>query len=205
MLFELPDFQTLYAALVARDAHFDGNAYVGVSTTGIFCRLTCPARKPKPEYCTFFASTGECIEAGFRPCKRCHPVQAAALADPIIASLLRALDERPDLRWSESHLGQFGYEPSTVRRSFKRHFGMTFLEMARQRRLREGFETLASGGKVITAQHDASFESALTCPGFSGQARVEFPGEVHGFVALRGQIPRGLIECRNGRKLDAVG
>lgn len=160
MLFELPDFQTLYAALLARDARFDGHAFVGVSSTGVFCRLTCPARKPKPEHCKFFASTGECIEAGFRACKRCHPLQAAALADPIIASLLSALDEQPGLRWSEAHLGQLGYEPSTVRRSFTRHFGMTFLEMARQRRLREGFETLASGGKVITAQHDASFESA---------------------------------------------
>ena len=47
-----------------------------------------------------------------------------------------------------------------MRRSFKRQFGMTFLEMARQRRLREGFETLATGGKVISAQHEASFESA---------------------------------------------
>ena len=160
MLFDLPDHQTLYAALLARDARFDGQAYVCVTSTGIFCRLTCPARKPKPENCTFFATIGECIEAGYRPCKRCHPLQAAALADPTIAALLHALDERPDLRWSESHIEQLGYDLSTVRRSFKRQFGMTFLEMARQRRLREGFETLAAGGKVITAQHEASFESA---------------------------------------------
>ncbi len=160
MLFELPDFRTLYAALLARDARFDGHAFVGVSSTGVFCRLTCPARKPKPEHCTFFASAGECIAAGFRPCKRCYPLQAAALADPIVTSLLSALDEQPGLRWSEKHLRQLGYDPSTVRRSFSRHFGMSFLEMARQRRIREGFETLASGGKVITAQHDASFDSA---------------------------------------------
>ncbi|WP_111431193.1 trifunctional transcriptional activator/DNA repair protein Ada/methylated-DNA--[protein]-cysteine S-methyltransferase [Rhodobacteraceae bacterium DSL-40] len=160
MLFDLPDHQALYAALLARDARFDGQAYVCVTSTGIFCRLTCPARKPKPENCTFFATIGECIEAGYRPCKRCHPLQAAALADPTIAALLHALDERPDLRWSESHIEQLGYDLSTVRRSFKRQFGMTFLEMARQRRLREGFETLAAGGKVITAQHEASFESA---------------------------------------------
>lgn len=160
MLFDLPDHPTLYAALLARDARFDGQAFVCVSSTGVFCRLTCPARKPKPENCTFFPTIGECIEAGYRACKRCHPLQAAALADPTIAALLRALDERPDLRWSEDQLEQLGYDLSTVRRSFKRQFGMTFLEMARQRRLREGFETLASGGKVITAQHEASFDSA---------------------------------------------
>ena len=160
MLFDLPDHDTLYAALLARDDRFDGQAYVCVSSTGIFCRLTCPARKPKRGNCTFYPTIGECIEAGFRPCKRCHPLQAAALADPTIAALLLALDERPDLRWSEAHVEQLGYDLSTVRRSFKRQFGMTFLEMARQRRIREGFETLAVGGKVITAQHDASFDSA---------------------------------------------
>lgn len=160
MLFDLPDPDTLYAALLARDPAFDGQAFVCVASTGIFCRLTCPARKPKRENCTFYATIGECIEAGFRPCKRCHPLQAAALADPTIATLLEALDARPDLRWSEEHVVKLGYDLSTVRRSFKRHFGMTFLEMARQRRLREGFETLAAGGKVITAQHEASFDSA---------------------------------------------
>ena len=160
MLFDLPDHQTLYEALLARDPRFDGQAFVCVSSTRVFCRLTCPARKPKLENCTFFATIGECIEAGYRACKRCHPLQAAALADPIIASLLHALDERPELRWSERQVERLGYDPSTVRRSFKRQFGMTFLEMARQRRLREGFETLAAGGKVITAQHEAHFESS---------------------------------------------
>lgn len=160
MLFDLPDQETLYAALLARDDRFDGRAFVCVASTGIFCRLTCPARKPKPGNCTFFATIGECIEAGFRACKRCHPLQAAAMADPVITSLMEALNQRPDLRWSESHLEQLGYDLSTVRRSFKRHFGMTFLEMARQRRLRAGFETLATSGKVTTAQHEASFESA---------------------------------------------
>ena len=160
MLFDLPDFDTLYSALLARDERYDGQAFVCVSSTGVFCRLTCPARKPKPEHCTFHATIGQCVEAGFRPCKRCHPLQAAALDDPRIPALLRELDARPGLRWSEELLQRMGYDLSTVRRSFKRHFGMTFLEMARQRRLRDGFNTLATGGNVITAQHQASFESA---------------------------------------------
>jgi len=160
MLFDLPDRETLYTALLDRDGRYDGQCFVCVSSTGVFCRLTCPARKPKLENCTFFATIGECIAAGYRACKRCHPLQAAAMTDPNILTLLQALDERPSLRWSEYHIEQLGYDLSTVRRSFKRQFGMTFLEMARQRRLREGFETLARGGKVITAQQEASFESA---------------------------------------------
>ena len=160
MLFTLPDDKTLYHALVTRDDQFEGHAFVGVKTTGIFCRLTCPARKPKPENCTFYPTIGTCIEAGFRPCKRCHPLAPAAKADPTIGALLKALDERPAFRWAESDLSRMGYDLSTVRRSFKRQFGMTFLEMARQRRLREGFETISNGGKVIDAQLDAGFESA---------------------------------------------
>ena len=77
MLFDLPDPETLYAARLARDARYDGQVFVCVSTTGIFCRLTCPARTPKPENCTFVATVGDCVAAGYRPCKRCHPLQGA--------------------------------------------------------------------------------------------------------------------------------
>lgn len=159
MLFHLPDPNTLYQALLDRDASYDGQAYVGVSSTGVFCRLTCPARKPKRENCTFYASVSDCIEAGFRPCKRCHPLEPMALADPMIATLLAALDERPAYRWREGDITRMGFDLSTVRRSFKRQFGMTFLEMARQRRLRDGFETLSQGGAVITSQLEAGFDS----------------------------------------------
>ncbi|MBT0669971.1 bifunctional transcriptional activator/DNA repair protein Ada [Novosphingobium profundi] len=159
MLFDLPDDATLYQALLARNPDYDGQAFVCVSTTGVFCRLTCPARKPLPENCTFRATIGECIETGFRPCKRCHPLEAAAKAEPVIATLLAALDRQPGRRWSEGDVTAMGLDASTVRRAFKRHYGMTFLEMARQRRLREGFTTLAAGGAVIEAQLEASFES----------------------------------------------
>lgn len=160
MMLDISNPETLYQALLDRDPRFDGQAYVCVASTGIFCRLTCPARKPLRENCSFHESIGQCIEAGFRPCKRCHPLRPAAEEDPMIAQLLRALDDAPDKRWSEPDIAAMGFDLSTVRRSFKRHFGMTFLEMARQRRLREGFESLSQGAKVITAQHQASFDSA---------------------------------------------
>ncbi len=160
MLFDLPDHATLYRALVERDDRFDGQAYVGVTSTGIFCPLPRPARKPKFENCRFFTSVGGCIEAGFRACKRCHPLAPMASADPAIATLLAALEERPEFRWSEADILTMGLDLSTVRRSFKRQFGMTFLEMARHRRLRDGFEALSEGGKVIDAQLDAGFDSA---------------------------------------------
>jgi len=155
----MPDAPTLYDAPLKRDPRYDGRAYVGVSSTGVFCRLTCPARKPKPENCTFYTSVGECIEAGFRACKRCHPLAPAAEAEPSIKILLAALTERKDYRWGEPDIVRMGLDPSTVRRAFNRHFGMTFLEMARLERLRNAHVALAGGGKVIDAQMDAGFGS----------------------------------------------
>lgn len=73
MLFGLPNQDILYKALIDRDGSYEGRAYVGVKTTGIFCRLTCPARKPNRENCTFYETISQCLEHGFRPCKRCSP------------------------------------------------------------------------------------------------------------------------------------
>jgi AraC family transcriptional regulator, regulatory protein of adaptative response / methylated-DNA-[protein]-cysteine methyltransferase len=159
MMFDLPDAEQLYSALIARDPAWDGRAYVGVRTTGVFCRLTCPARKPKPENCQFYADVSACLDAGFRPCKRCHPINTAAQADPAIQDLVTRLEANPGKRWSETDVAALGYDPSTIRRAFKRNFGCTFLDMARQRRLQSGFSTLASGGQVIHAQLDAGYES----------------------------------------------
>ncbi|MEL7277429.1 MAG: trifunctional transcriptional activator/DNA repair protein Ada/methylated-DNA--[protein]-cysteine S-methyltransferase [Pseudomonadota bacterium] len=200
MLFALPDDQTLYAALLARDAGFDGRAYVCVSTTGVFCRLTCPARKPKRENCTFLETAGACIEAGYRPCKRCRPLASATASDPAIATLLEALDARQGHRWVEADIAAMGFDPSTVRRSFKRHFGMTFLEMARQRRLREGFEVLSAGGRVVDAQVEAGFES----PSAFRRAFAALLGQPPGALSRDGLLHADWIETPVGAML-AVG
>ena len=78
-MFDLPEDAVLYAALNARDPAYEGRAYVGVTSTGIFCRLTCPARKPRPENCRWFDSPRAAEAAGFRVCKRCYPIGATAV------------------------------------------------------------------------------------------------------------------------------
>ncbi|MCB2109826.1 MAG: bifunctional transcriptional activator/DNA repair protein Ada [Defluviimonas sp.] len=156
MMFDLPDDDTLYAALLARDPRYDGRAFVAVASTGIFCRLTCPAPKPLRRNCHFFDSAAACAAEGFRPCRRCHPLGST---EPFVAELLEALQADPARRWSEAALAARGLDPSTVRRAFRRHFAMTFLDMARAARLRAGFGTLKDGGRVIEAQLEAGFAS----------------------------------------------
>ena len=159
MLFERPSDDILYDALIARDAAYEGFAWAAVKTTGIFCRLTCPARKPKRENTTFFETIAQCLEAGFRPCSRCRPMLKFGEADPMVTRLLDALDADPHRRWSEDDVVAFGIDPSTARRAFKRQFGMSFLEIARLRRMGKAAETLTSGASVIDAQLDAGYES----------------------------------------------
>ncbi len=158
MLFQRPSDDTLYQALIDRDASYDGRAFVGVTSTGVFCRLTCPARKPKPENCRFHETAAACLEAGFRPCKRCRPLQHGM--EPLVSDLVDRLNAEPGRRWSESDVAALGHDPSTVRRAFKRQLGVTFLELARLRRLQEGFTALEHGESVIEAQLTANYQSA---------------------------------------------
>lgn len=95
MLMIQPDFDTLYQALLDRDGSYEGRYFVCVSSTGIFCRLTCSARKPKRENCSFNETVAQCIEAGFRPCKRCHPTMPEASADPVVKTLVEAPKHGP--------------------------------------------------------------------------------------------------------------
>lgn len=77
---ELPDRETCYRALQSRDRRFDGLLFVGITSTGIYCRPVCPARTAKLENCRFFGSAAAAQEAGFRPCLRCRPETAPDLA-----------------------------------------------------------------------------------------------------------------------------
>jgi len=77
---ELPSREACYRALQSRDARFDGLIFVGVTSTGIYCRPICPARTPHFANCRFFASAAAAQEAGFRPCLRCRPETAPHLA-----------------------------------------------------------------------------------------------------------------------------
>lgn len=159
-MLDLPAPETLYTALLQRDPAYEGRAWVGVTTTGIFCRLTCPARKPRPENCRWFADPETAQAAGFRPCRRCWPVGATAEGDRVVTDLMAALNADPSRRWTERDLVAMGLDSSTVRRAFRRHFGQSFLQMARAARLRGGMQTLTKGAAMIEAQLDAGFDSA---------------------------------------------
>src|SRR5436853_4138508 len=92
----LPPSDTMYRALVNRDSSFEGIFYVGVRTTGIFCRPTCSAKKPVRENVDFLATPSEALHGGYRPCLRCHPMDRGKRPPKLIARLRAEVDRAPD-------------------------------------------------------------------------------------------------------------
>jgi AraC family transcriptional regulator of adaptative response/methylated-DNA-[protein]-cysteine methyltransferase len=158
---ELPlDQDRCYVALLGRDADYDGVFYVGVRTTGIFCRPTCPARKPKRENCEFFADAQAALLAAYRPCARCRPLSHPNETSAVIRRLVEAVEREPTKRWRDADFDALAVHASTARRQFQKRFGMTFVEYARARRLGSAFKAIRKGERVIDAQLDAGFDSS---------------------------------------------
>ena len=127
--------QEYYRALLEKKTEYNGVFYVGVKTTGVFCRPSCPARKPKLENCEFFQTAQEALLASFRPCMRCRPLSHPNHVSDLICTLVDAVEEDPARRWKDSDFEALSVDASTARRQFKKRFGMTFVAYARARRL----------------------------------------------------------------------
>ncbi|WP_214849183.1 methylated-DNA--[protein]-cysteine S-methyltransferase [Exiguobacterium sp. s193] len=148
-----------YAALVRRDATYEGRFFVGVKTTGIFCRPSCPARKPKRENCEFYGTAKEALLASYRPCLRCKPLSYPGESD-VISRLVAAVEATPEKRFKEADFRELGLDASTARRQFKKRFGMTFVEYARSRRMGLAMKEIRTGKPVIEAQLASGYESS---------------------------------------------
>ncbi len=155
----LPPRAELVAAMLASDPAYEGVFYTAVRTTGIFCRPTCSARKPKPENVEFYATADEALAAGFRPCKRCRPLQPPADAPDWIASLLAESEASPTHRWSDAELRERGVDPVRLRRWCRQHFGMTFHSWTRARRLGVALGSLRAGESIDAAALGQGYES----------------------------------------------
>ena len=155
----LPSTAEMYRALVERDQSFEGLFYACVRTTGIFCRPTCHARKPKPENVEFASSIQEALHRGYRPCQLCEPMTAGTATPNWLAPLLDEIKRHPDLKLRDHDLHVRGLDPVQVRRTFKRSFGMTFQAYQRAVRLGTAMKALHAGAPTIDAGMDAGFES----------------------------------------------
>ncbi|WP_454782008.1 bifunctional transcriptional activator/DNA repair enzyme AdaA [Legionella sp. WA2022007384] len=148
-----------YQALLAKDSKYEGLFYVGVKSTGIFCRPTCPAKKPKFENCEFFHTAQEALLASYRPCMRCQPLVYPNQASNLIQQLVAAVEANPEKRWRDRDFAALGIDTSTARRQFKKRFGMTFVAYARARRMGIAMKQIREGTIVIETQLNVGYES----------------------------------------------
>lgn len=154
----LPARSEMERAYLTRDAAYDGLFVTAVHTTRVFCRPTCPARKPFPRNVVFFRTPQEALHAGYRACKRCRPLDEQDRPD-WVAGLLADLERAPGERFGDAELRARGTDPTTVRRYFVRVYGTTLHALVRATRLAQAHHRLCAGVPIDTVILESSFGS----------------------------------------------
>ncbi len=150
------DADTAWAAFMRRDRGWDGRIIGAVKTTGIYCKPSCPAKRPKRENVEFYASAEEARAAGFRPCLRCKPDEVGRDREAVARAvkLIERAEEAPNL---QELADAVGYAPHHFQRLFKRDLGVSPAEYARALRNRRAETALKANGRVTDAIYDAGY------------------------------------------------
>ncbi len=200
----LMDEEACLQAWLARDRSFDGQFVVAVTSTGIYCRPSCPARRPRPDRVKFFDEPVTAEAAGFRACRRCHPKgESADPKAPLVAEICRYLDAQVAPPTLEELGAQFGFSPYHLQRIFKRVMGMSPREYIATRRVERFKDSVKEGNKVSEAIYDAGFGSSSR---LYEQATAEL-GMTPGAYRRGGQgmqIGYRIVDCSLGRLLVAA-
>src|SRR3954465_13375189 len=144
------DADTAWAAFMRRDRGWDGQVIGAVRTTGIYCKPSCPARRPKREHVQFFATAEEARAAGFRPCLRCRPDEVGRDREAVAKAvkIIEQAEEQPVLGELANAVG---YAPHHFQRLFKRDLGVPPAEYARGLRTKRAQAALKENGTVTDA------------------------------------------------------
>ena len=153
------DDETMYDAFVRRDGSYEGIFFVAVKTTGIFCRPTCRARRPKRENVEFYPSAREALLDGYRPCKICKPLESLGSAPDYIQKLIDRVAANPSKKITDYDLVKMKVEPSGVRRWFKTNHGLTFQGYQRMLRINGALHKIKSGGSITDTAFENGYDS----------------------------------------------
>jgi AraC family transcriptional regulator of adaptative response/methylated-DNA-[protein]-cysteine methyltransferase len=149
-------------AVLARDASLDGDFFFGVSSTGVYCRPSCPAKRPRRENVTFFRRPEDAEKAGYRACLRCRP--KSAIRNPqtdAVKRICRYIEQHLDEAVTLERLGAaFNLSPFYLQRTFKKALGITPRAYADSCRMRLLKRNLQAGQSVTHALYDAGYSSS---------------------------------------------
>ena len=152
------DVEEAWAAFERRDRSWDGRVIGAVRTTGIYCKPSCPARRPKREHVEFFVDASSALAAGYRACLRCRPDDIGRDREAVAKAvrLIEQSDEAPNLT---DLAAEVGYAPHHFQRIFKRDLGVSPAEYARGLRTRRAEAALKDNGRITDAVYDAGYSS----------------------------------------------
>lgn len=200
-----------YRALCSHDARFDGKFFVGVTSTGIYCRPVCRVRTPRRENCRFFEHAAQAERAGFRPCLRCRPELAPAdrhwsgedARDILVRQALQLLDDPQTWQRTEGEgttvgwmADRLGVSDRHLRRIFEARLGVSPLQYLQTRRLLSAKQLLADTGLPVAQVALAS--------GFSSLRRFNAAlQERYGLSPTRLRQHQGLSTVRTSTRKDA--
>ncbi|MCK5126593.1 MAG: methylphosphotriester-DNA--protein-cysteine methyltransferase family protein [candidate division Zixibacteria bacterium] len=154
-------YKQMVTAMTANDESFDGQFYVGVHSTGIYCLPSCKAKLPLLKNVVFYSSREEAIGAGLRGCKRCKSEKFPDVLPDWLPEVLRFMKNNRNTRLTETQLRQItGVDISTIRRYFKKHLGATPLAFHRIIRLNFARQMLDSGSSYLSAAYESGWESS---------------------------------------------
>ncbi len=149
-----------WAAVLARDTAQDGAFVTAVRSTGIYCRPSCPARKPAREQVVFFPGPDEAEQSGFRDCLRCKPREASTRSGELVDRVTRHIESNLDKKLTLENLAaEIGLSPYHLQRTFKRTLGISPRQYAEARRLEKMKKSLRKGETVNNALYKAGFTS----------------------------------------------
>jgi AraC family transcriptional regulator of adaptative response/methylated-DNA-[protein]-cysteine methyltransferase len=196
----------LWNAVLSRDASRDGSFVFAVRSTGIYCRPSCPARRPRREQVTFFQLPEAAEQEGFRACRRCHP-RLAPNADPqieLVRHICHAIDEHEEEPMTLKTLStETGVSAHHLQRTFKSVMGITPRQYAEARRLDQFKANVKRGASVTEAIYEAGYGSSRGLYEKSGE-RLGMTPATYGRGGLGMRIIYTIADCGLGRVLVAA-
>src|SRR5216683_1076235 len=196
----------LWNAVLSRDASRDGSFVFAVRSTGIYCRPSCPARRPRREQVSFFQIPEAAEQAGFRACRRCHP-RRARTADPqieLVRQICHAIDDHDEEPLTLKTLSdETGVSPHHLQRTFKEVMGITPRQYAESRRLKNFKAKVKDGASITDAMYDAGYGSSRSLYEKSSE-RLGMTPATYGRGGRGMRIIYTIADCSLGRLLVAA-
>jgi AraC family transcriptional regulator of adaptative response/methylated-DNA-[protein]-cysteine methyltransferase len=152
------DPDTAWAAFMRRDRRWDGRVFGAVKTTGVYCKPSCPARRPKRDNVEFFATGEEARASGYRSCLRCKPDEVGRDREAV-AKAVKLIEQAEETLTLDQVAAAVAYAPHHFQRIFKRDLGVSPAEYARALRNRRTEAALKANGRVTDAVYDAGYSA----------------------------------------------